>query len=1525
MTNPRDPEPAREQDPPPPARLRSLLADPATREAALLHLQARLERTPTPTDRAPLLDLLPRDLAGLRPELQLRLADMYLSVGTGPSGHLPDWRAADLLPAVALAWQRLELRLAPTHIDATPTTLAALRSLRADELHAADALLTHLLRAHDPALHREALRLLIDALHAALLAPSRAAALLLEFLADETAPRDPAVDATALRHLNQPWAHGFPCPRRVLLRILHAAIDETLADPTTPSPTLDPIANYTDNTPPTDSTDNTPPDRIAARIAARRDRALAAIELAARHPLDADLRALADDPDIDGTLRRAAFLAAAPRCERDALGDWLTLATTDPPLFGRVLLPTLRALHRRGIFLADAHLPAILELTAIDRSLDPIRLAALCYPARHALIRQLRSVPFADPRWPRWVPLLAALDSDEAPPLLRDLLTADPPPPLRRDLLRHLAVLRDPLAEPLALALLPIEPSAALAALRAFGGPATISTLCRDLGLGDDRDATEIRPYLRADERDALTLLWHLLPEDDPTRERMRSRLDPRACPLPIARDLARRLAPGDLPLLLTSAPEPTAVSALQRLADTGSRLALPLARDLLRRIVSEVVAGTLIDHDGQSERPPATDPRASEAERKIPEPALRALRDLGERLHERDAIRPACLLTRSPTEAGVALLVELLLELAAEAPDPGSTAIALHALTPLAAPQLARHVHRYLRHRDPRVRAAAIVCLARHGVDDLCASLTRLAHGDDLVDARQALHALGEADADAAAPTIAAWLDHPNMNLKKAAAVALRRAGTPEVAPAIVRWLAQHDNPGLRTALSAALIAILGDATTATLIAALDALPPDDPDTARRRRLLILALDRTLSPAAVHAAAHRHAAWLAPLLTALRDHTISLRTGTLADLAPLLPLTPPPSPTVPALRPAIAQLLATGYSETTAAAILADPHDLTPDERTAIRPYLREWLTHLNLHTPNLHTSAALALILQIPHGREHDLTAPEQDRLAASIDALAAHLDEVPRAPLLTLLDVLIPRLPPLAAWHLADRLRSSTPRPNPDVLWLARLRRCGVLLTRADLERALHDTAATPDPADLARKIVRDALALPSLTTDESHRRTDLAAALRAGTLTPQHPGLTPSLRADLYPDLPADLRPAWLDALLDLHPLGLPTPPPATPPRPAPPADERAALPRLLARLTHPRTDERQRAAEALLAWPDPSAGPSLLTAYLAGHIKLSAGLVTVLAATLAEHPDLLRDAGQDPTRLTRLAALLTWIAPEDRSEHTPLLLHWWTHGPDAARQDLTSALRQLGPMRLLPLIEPHLRAGAWGHAALLTGDITSSPAWLALLDQAPPDLAASLRARTVPAPLGPQDQHTRTLAALTDLLHPLPPPPPSPLTDPDTLRERLHDADPEAIRHALTDMSQAPGPDWPELLDQLVDHPSARVRLHAHRLLRASGERERYLAATLRLLDDPQQDIQRMAMRSLAHAGHVPAVLPLVERLVRDRDPLHREVIAALRRLGPLARGALLHARSRARPDRRHHHDELLAAIASDHD
>ncbi|NEA24360.1 HEAT repeat domain-containing protein, partial [Actinomadura bangladeshensis] len=104
-----------------------------------------------------------------------------------------------------------------------------------------------------------------------------------------------------------------------------------------------------------------------------------------------------------------------------------------------------------------------------------------------------------------------------------------------------------------------------------------------------------------------------------------------------------------------------------------------------------------------------------------------------------------------------------------------------------------------------------------------LSASLIPLLAAGDVQTVRQAITALAGAGADWAAPAIANCLDHPNMNVKKAAASALARAGAPGAVPKLLFWLGHHDNPGLREAIAEALRAILGDAFPATVLAAAD------------------------------------------------------------------------------------------------------------------------------------------------------------------------------------------------------------------------------------------------------------------------------------------------------------------------------------------------------------------------------------------------------------------------------------------------------------------------------------------------------------------------------------------------------------------------------------------------------------------------------------------------------------------------------------------------------------------------------
>ncbi|OLT30903.1 hypothetical protein BJF79_37630 [Actinomadura sp. CNU-125] len=365
-------------------------------------------------------------------------------------------------------------------------------------------------------------------------------------------------------------------------------------------------------------------------------------------------------------------------------------------------------------------------------------------------------------------------------------------------------------------------------ALEAIGGARTADALWTALGL----DGGEIVPCLRAHRHRALEILWHLT--GDPARRRtLLDVLDPRDLPRRIADDLGGP-DPRELAVLAANPDPEDPVDALCRLARNGDATSLPAIADLLLRVVSDLAATW-----GEGPEPV------------VPPDVVTELRGLGGRLYRRGAIRPRCLLDASDErEAEHELVTDIALGLLDRPGLSPAEQTILLGLPCGGRGHVRTRVHRLLRHRDRHVRKKAIESLVGWDARALSASLVPLTAARDPQTVRQALLALEKAGATWAAPAIAACLDHPNMNVKKTAAEVLSAVGSPRAVPALLAWLARHDNPGLRDALLRALRSILRDAFAATVRAAADRT---DDDRARTR--LLSTLRRT---------AEHPAAWLA-------------------------------------------------------------------------------------------------------------------------------------------------------------------------------------------------------------------------------------------------------------------------------------------------------------------------------------------------------------------------------------------------------------------------------------------------------------------------------------------------------------------------------------------------------------------------------------------------------------------------------------------------------------------------------------
>lgn len=1552
--------------------------------------------------------LLP-DSPGESPEESLLLAGIHTRLAARkPRPRLPDWRAVALPARVRIAWLRAEILGDATVLRTEPTGELLYRAVRESDAAGArrpDRLVAELVDTGDPVLGTEALRLARDGLHTGLLAPAFVRGRLVRLLDSP----DPYVVTDVLRELAEPWAAVTPVDAQPLTRSARA-LDGRSADR----------------------------DGASAALAA------AALLAAARHGHPTVLWSTAEDQAETPALRGQAVELLGERAERADVGRLVALAATDPFLLAGPVLTCLRALHRRGHFPADPHVGSLLSLALADLTLPAEDLATVLYTSRRPLFDALTDAPPTAPDWPRRLELLIALSRQGAAdvPIGEAVTRLLPAARAPRPFLAAIRVLRPAAAEEAVLALLPTAPSAALDALEAIGGDRTRSALARAFGIGGPADGPPtaadgpprlpVAPELRPVRDRALALLWHLTRRPG-QRQELLARLAPQDLPRAVEADLG---APDEreLAVLRARVDVDDPVGAFCRIAahagtGTAPPEGVPLA-DLLLRIVRDLAAGRLRPGPDAGPGFAPAGPARPDGEPELPPEVLDAMRAHGSRLWRRRRIRPVCLLDApDDTGAGHAFLTATVLGLL-ERPGltGGERAVLLKALLQVpATPSTRARVHRLLRDRDPHVRKRVIALLAHDASGEdaraLSATLVPLTRDPDIRTVRAALSALAAARARWAAEAIADCLHHPNMNIRKTAAATLIEAGAPAAVPHLLRALGRDDNPGLRSALTRALRAVVGHAYAATLIAAAEAARDE-----RTRRLLLRALDHEVTACAVLALDVGGSPVVPALLALVADGGVRLAAGSAQDLAEPLARHGVPKP--PAARggrpdgadPEVAALLRSGWDPANALRIArrtTPPETVAAHERSAARALLGHWLglagSTVEAGLRGRLLRCALCLCPGPWSADEVTLLARHADTVTDVFDAATGGgaADGSPRdaaarpgawsaGELIDLIEVLHVVAPHLSAgrrFTVVEGLRAlppagpdSLPRPGTAASALTLLRQLGAVLVRADLDRALDTAHLGADPWSAAPAVLREAFGVPdepAYVDEAASWRAELAECVRTpealaefrgrdvavGGRSRRAAGADGNGRApaatesrellsalvEAYPKAAPDVRGRLVDWMTGLQPIDAPewTIAETRAARTASGASSRpvraddldqprsaAQRTRLLAMLDATRPERRTAAARALLDRPEPGVAHAVLRAYLRGRVDV---LPDTAALDLLAHPE--EHAGAHPAEgsgrhpavveLTSRGVLperaLRWAArlPEDELPPlVPLIVGWWEHGSPAVHEAARTTLRNVPADVLAHHLAPRVEAGDLGLLDLLTGrPLLRTP----VLTGAERRLRAEGRdvladgLVLVHGPLRTPGSEHEDAPALDALRTPFRSPTATPAGRPSLpeLLDLARTGTPERTRQALTrlveERAPAPGavPD-PELrawVEELLSHPVAGVRLHAHRTSRALFDRDTHARLTALLLSDPLPDVVRMAARTLGRAGWEPALPDLVRLLDHTGPGVRRAARDALVGFGDAAVPVLRRTAAHARPDRRPLYTDVLAEIS----
>ncbi|GAA2072131.1 hypothetical protein GCM10009780_04780 [Actinomadura alba] len=1532
-----------------------------------------------PAELAELAALLPGSLDG-SPEASLLQARLHLRLRPYlPPGSLPPWRTAGLPVPVRIAWLSAEIADRPAAVRGDPAgelLYQAVRGIGATDVDDPAVLARELMADGDPVLCAEALRVVREALYGALLTPARARAHLADLAGlatqnhtaqnhtsqNHTAQNDTAqngtahagVAAAALRELAEPWAALDPLPAerlRGFLRdgaampdvtdaVVEAAVRhghadvlwELAAEPGGPPGlrrrSLELLGELTGRADIRDLMEIAAEDPLL--LAGPAVGCLRRLHRRGRFPADADVPAVIALALADHTVSASEFTTILFTCRHEAFRV-LAAAPPDDPGWPR-RLELLVALAGQG----TGDLPIGAAVTGMLPSApDPAPFLHALRALRHqaaedAVIATLPRAPAAA------LDALQAIGGRRTAAALREGLGLSGPHgtdagpgavaahlrPVRHRALELLWQLTD-------------DPKGRRALLPRLTPRDLPGRIAADLGAPDERE---------------LTVLSSDLDADRPVEALCRLARNGGASAVPAVTDLLLGIVSG-----LAASWEPDG-AALPSPAAGWS----PGTGSTTEPAVPQEVVTALRELGG----------RLHERGRIRPHCLLDAA-DVREAGHALVAGVALDLLERPGLHPGEQAI---LLDLLGRAPLPGIRA-RVH--------RLLRHRDRHVR---KQAIALLTRDATGDDAQALSASLISLTSAGDVQTVRQALLALGHARARWACHAIAACLEHPNMNVKRTAARVLARTGTPAAVPGLLSWLGRHDNPGLRDELAGALRAILGDAYPATVLAAADRSGDERTRTllleALSRRLSARAVGALVdqgSPAGpiLLALVARGRLILAAgtpeeLADRFAAHGIAATAG-------------PPAAHDDPLDAGVRLLADRGWNIEVARRLVEEveeheraPVPVTSDRLRRVRPMLGNWLDLAA--TGRSGRAPVLRLTLR---SCPEPWTAAEIETFTRSARVLIsglANLGGHDRDGLLAVLEEVAPRLPTAAALDLAARVRALPPGSGGGRSPLTLLGRCGAVLTLADVLAALTGARSGPDPATVEESVLREAFMLsqrPASGAPEPDGTREWRAALRAAARSPEtldefRRGAGPVARVagsrdhldaliEVFPSAGHETREALLDWMCTLQPIGAAPWTIAETARGAAPARaprsgdldqprSRALRDRLLAMLDGEDPGRRETAARALRDWPEPEIRLALLRAFLRGRVDLALTADLTRALTVEEAERLTGGTGtgtgtsDDDDREAvreRVARAAAHLDPPEVERLIPLLLEWWERGAPATRAAAGRALRRAAPDALATALSGRLDAGAWGFLDLLDGMPLLRTAPLAetrrrLIAEGRDDLAGRLV--LVEGPLrhpGAPERDAATLAALRDRARP----PARSSVGPrrEELLELARAGRPEQIRRALSRLAEpyddrptSPGsagrpdhdPELEDVLTELSGHAEARVRLHAHRIARKVLDRPSYLRRTTLLLDDPQPDVVRSAVKTLCHAGYEPAVPAVVGLLTHSHPSVRRAAADGLTLVGTSAVPALRHATGRARPDRRHLYVAVLEKITA---